>query len=96
MEYTLEGDPNETVSVPFRLYFNDGARTDVTADCTITAELTPAGFSIDQAHGLFISDGSLDAGAEALVLVTATYETEYWEYTTTASVTVIVTRGNNP
>ena len=92
----LEGAPNETVSVPFRLYFNDGVRTDVTADCTITTELTPAGFSIDQAHGRFISDGSMVAGLSALVVVTATYESGNQRYDDTASVTVSVTQDNNP
>lgn len=90
----LSGEPNQTVSVNFTV--EDSLGNDVTADCTITAEVMPSGFSIDQPNGRFISDGSMLAGTEALVVVTATYESENLEYTDTATVTVSVTRDNNP
>lgn len=86
----MVGEPNETVTEDFRVYYVAGEnRTLVTDDCSYALDHTLSCLTIDERNGQFISDGSMREGMYPRT-VTATYTLNGETYTADAAVAVTI------
>ena len=91
----MVGEPNETVTEDFRVYYVAGEnRTLVTDACSYTLDQPLSCLTIDERNGQFISDGSMREGMYPRT-VSARYRSESWEYTADATISVTI-RSSEP